>query len=373
MTRRTSMLIGAAAVAGLLAASGCGVESGRSATGATDTKCPWKADDSVTTSARIAYQKVPNADLVVKDLGLLEACMPKAKVKWASFASGGDVVQAYGAKSVDIGLMGSSPAATALSPPLTMPVSVVWIHEVIGTAESLVVRDPRSRTSRDLRARRSRCPTARRRTSPCCRRCRTQGMDQGKDVKLVNLEPEKMPSAWQGKQIDAAWVWEPVLSELKKTGHVVLSSEDTAKAGKPTYDLGTASNAFVKQNPEFMTQWAKVEDYAVKMIKDDPDKAAESVAAELSVSKDEAKKLFAGYQYLTAAEQADKDHLGGKMATDLHTTAKFLLGQGAIKAVASPRSTPTAWTPPRHRRPRSEPRPGGPDRRAVARLRGARW
>ena len=336
MTRRTSMLIGAVAVAGLFAASGCGVESGRSATGATDTKCPWKADDSVTTSARIAYQKVPNADLLVKDLGLLEACMPKAKVKWASFASGGDVVQAYGAKSVDLGLMGSSPAATALSPPLTMPVSVVWIHEVIGTAESLVVRDPKVKDLKGLEGKTIAVPYGSTAHFSLLQALQDEGMDQGKDVKLVNLEPEKMPSAWQGKQIDAAWVWEPVLSELKKTGHVVLSSEDTAKAGKPTYDLGTASNAFVKQNPEFMSQWAKVEDHAVKMIRDDPDKAAESVAAELSVSKDEAKKLFAGYQYLTAAEQADKDHLGGKMATDLHTTAKFLLGQGAIKAVASP-------------------------------------
>ena len=89
--------------------TGCGVESGRSATASVDSECPWTPDESVTTTARIAYQKIPNADLVVKDLGLLEACMPKAKIKWSNFASGGDVVQAYGANSVDIGLMGSSP------------------------------------------------------------------------------------------------------------------------------------------------------------------------------------------------------------------------------------------------------------------------
>ena len=58
------------------------------------------------------------------------------------------------------------------------------------------------------------------------------GMDSGKDVKLINLEPEKMPSAWQGEQIDAAWVWDPVLTELMKTGEVVLSSEDTARGGQ---------------------------------------------------------------------------------------------------------------------------------------------
>lgn len=151
---------------------------------------------------------------------------------------------------------------------------------------------------------------------------------------LINLEPEKMPSAWQGKQIDAAWVWDPVLTELKKSGHVVLSSADTAQLGKPTYDLGTASNEFIEKNPEFLTQWAKAQDYAVKLVQDDPDKAAESIAAELGVSTDEAKALFAGLEYLPASDQAGPDHLGGKFAEDLHTTAEFLLGQGGIESVA---------------------------------------
>jgi taurine transport system substrate-binding protein len=336
MTRRTTMMIGAAAVASLLAASGCGVESGRSAAGASDTKCPWKPDSSVTSSARIAYQKVPNADLVVKDLGLLEACMPKAKVKWSVFASGGDVVQAYGANSVDLGLMGSSPATKALSEPLNLPISVVWIHEVIGTAESLVVRDKSVTDLKGLKGGTVAVPFGSTAHFSLLQAMQDAGLSSGKDIKLINLEPEKMPSAWQGKQIDAAWVWDPVLTELKKTGKVVLSSEDTAKAGKPTFDLGTASNAFMKQNPEFMTQWAKAEDYAVKMINDDPDKAAQSVAAELGVSADEAKKLFAGYQYLPAAEQVSQEHLGGKLAEDLHSTASFLLAQGGIKKVASP-------------------------------------
>jgi taurine transport system substrate-binding protein len=336
MTRRTSMMIGAAAVACLLAASGCGVESNRSATGATDTKCPWKADSSITTSARIAYQKIPNADLVVKDLGLLKACMPNAKLKWSPFASGGDVVQAYGANSVDIGLMGSSPATTALSAPLNLPISVIWIHDVIGTAESLVVRDKSIKDLKGLEGGTIAVPFGSTAHFSLLQALQDEGMDQGKDVKLVNLEPEKMPSAWQGKQIDAAWVWDPVLTELKKTGTVVLSSEDTAKLGKPTYDLGTASNAFVEENPEFMTQWAKAQDYGVKMIQDDPGKAAESIAAEVGVSKTDAEALFAGYEYLPAAEQAAPEHLGEKMGKDLLTTAKFLLGQGSIKEVAAP-------------------------------------
>ena len=76
-TRVAAAALAAAAIT--LSLSGC-VESGRSSTAAApaDTDCPWEPDESVTTTARIAWQAIPNGDVVVKDLGLLEACMPNA-------------------------------------------------------------------------------------------------------------------------------------------------------------------------------------------------------------------------------------------------------------------------------------------------------
>lgn len=338
MSRRTSIIsLGAVATLGL-GMSACGVSSDRAASTGAGLACPWKPDTSVTATVRIAYQKIPNADLVVKDRGLLEACMPKAKIKWLNFASGGDVVQAYGAKSIDLGLMGSSPATIALSKPLGLPVSVVWIHDVIGTAESLVVRDKGATSIKDLKGGTIAVPYGSTAHFSLLQALQDAGLESGKDIKLINLEPEKMVAAWQGGQIDAAWVWDPVLTELKKTGHVVLSSADTAALGKPTYDLGTASNAFVKANPAFMTQWAKAEDNAVKLIADKPETAAESISVELGVAPKQAVELFKGYQYLPAAQQADQDHLGAKMGRDLLTTAKFLVAQGGITSV-SPAAT----------------------------------
>jgi taurine transport system substrate-binding protein len=326
-----------AGLAGTVALSltGC-VSSGRPATSSANSKCPWTPDDSVTTTARIAFQKIPNADLVVKDRGILEACMPKAKIKWSNFASGGDVVQAYGSNSVDVGLMGSSPATIAMSKPLDLPISVIWIHDVIGRAESLVARDPSVKSLKDLKGKTIAVPYGSTSHYSLLQALQDAGMDAGKDVKLINLEPEKMPSAWQGKQIDAAWVWNPTLAQLLKNGHIVLSSADTAKAGKPTYDLGTARDAFMKANPAFMKQWAKAEDWGVKLIQDDPQKAAVSIAVELGVSPKAAQKLFSGYQYLRAAQQADAQHLGGQMAKDLVATSKFLVAQGGIPAASSP-------------------------------------
>ena len=138
-TRR--VLAAAFVVVGVGALSGC-VESNRPAENAAGgTECPFPADPSVTSTVRIAYQNIPNGDLVVKDQKMLENCMPNAKITWNKFDSGGDVIQAFGSNSADIGLIGSSPATKALSAPLNIPMKVIWVHDVIGKAESLAVRD----------------------------------------------------------------------------------------------------------------------------------------------------------------------------------------------------------------------------------------
>ena len=140
--RNVAMVSAGAAAMLILGACG-GSSSGEAAAGgasAATSACPIGAvDESITTTARIAYQKIPNGDLIVKDMGILEACMPKATITWSVFSSGGDVLQAYGAGSVDLGLTGSNPAVKALSTPLknTLPlIQDVWIHDVIGAGES---------------------------------------------------------------------------------------------------------------------------------------------------------------------------------------------------------------------------------------------
>ena len=314
-----------------LALAGC-VESGRSATAALNTACPWQPDKSITTTARIAYQSIPNADLVVKDRGILEACMPNAKITWSNFAEGADVVQAYGASSIDIGLMGSAPTSIALSEPLDLPVSVVWIHDVIGSAEALVAHDSSVQDVSDLRGGTIAVPFSSTSHYSLLQALRDADLDPQRDVTLINLEPEKMPAAWQAGQIDAAWVWDPALSELTKTGHVVTSSAETAAAGEATYDLGTATDSFIKANPEFMRQWAKAQDYAVNMIEKQPQKASESVAVELGISPAQAADLFGGLEYLRAGQQVGARHLGGRLAEDLLETSRFLASQGDIRA-----------------------------------------
>lgn len=344
---RTARILGATLAVSLLLAS-C-VEGGRSSAptaSGEESQCPWEPDESIETTATLGFQSIPNGDIVVKDLGILESCMPNASIKWSNFPSGADVVQAFNSGGIDLGLAGSSPSTLALSAPLDLPVSVVWIHDVIGEAEALVVRDKSVEDITDLKGEKIAVPFSSTTHYSLLQALNEAGMRPSRDVDVINLQPEAMPAAWQGGQIAAAWVWNPTLATLSKTGSVILSSADTADAGRPTFDLGLGDNAFIKDNPEFMTQWAKAQDHAVKMINEDPDAAAESVAVGLSLdSVDDAKALFDGLTYLPAAEQASPEWLGGKLGKDLFSTAKFLKSQGEIKAAGTEKAYEAAINP----------------------------
>ena len=327
------------APASATAAAGGGAASAAPATAAATaaaSDCPLGAPDpSINTTVRIAYQKIPNGDLIVKDQQILEKCMPNATITWNVFSSGGDVLQAYGAGAVDIGLTGSNPAVKALSAPLNStlpPIVNTWIFDVIGLGEALVVK-PEINSAADLKGKQIAVPFGSTSHYSLLNWLEANGL-KDTDVQLVNLEPEKMAAAWP--DLAGAFVWDPSQSELVAAGGKVLASAaDTAKDGKPTYDLANGVKEFVDGNQPFMTMWAKAQNYAVNMINNDPAAAAESISVELAVPPADVQKMFGGYQYLDATAQASPQWLGGQLAKDFDSTAQFLLTQGLIDKVSA--------------------------------------
>lgn len=332
-TRATALALAASAA---LLLSGC-VESGRTSGPApggddgaegTSGACPVEVDESIDSTVRIAYQPIPNGDLVVRDLGWLEACMPNADITWSQFSSGGDVVQAFGSSSADLGLMGSSPATKAVSAPLDIDMKVVWIHDIIGDAESLVVQEGTATSIEDLEGKKVAVPFASTAHYSLLAALERAGMTAA-DIELMNMSPDAMLAAWERQEIDAAWVWAPTLPKLLESGELVLSAAQTAEEGAPTFDLAGATTAFVEDNPEFMQMWTRLQSEAVTMIREDPEAAAESIAIQLGITPEEVEPQLEGYVYLDAAEQAEQ-HFDGQLGQALASTADFLVTQDEI-------------------------------------------
>jgi taurine transport system substrate-binding protein len=268
----------------------------------------------------IAYQAIPNGDLVVKHEGWLEQALPNTKIEWKLFDSGGSVNEAVAARSVDIGLAGSSPVSRGLSQPL--PYEVPWIHDVIGKAEALVVKKDIT-SIEQLKGKKVATPLAS--TSHYSLLAALQDHQlTAKDVKVIDAEPDDIAAAWSRGDIDGAYVWNPNLAKLiKDGGHVLVSSADLAKEGKTTYDLAVVTNDFAGKYPDAVKTWVAQQDRAVKLYRSDPQAVATAVGAELNVSADEVEPQLKDLIFLTAAEQAGPDYLGGGLAKNLFAAAQF--------------------------------------------------
>ena len=307
---------------------------GLAACGSSDDDSTAKGSSSAPAAPKeitIAYQAIPNGDLVVKHERWLEQALPGTKVEWKLFDSGGAVNEAVAAGSVDIGLAGSSPVSRGLSQPL--PYEVPWIHDVIGKAEALVVKEDITSIAQ-LKGKKVATPLASTSHYSLLAALADAGLS-AKDVKVVDAEADDIYAAWTRGDIDGAYVWNPNLAKIAKDGgHVLVSSEDLAKEGKTTYDLAVVTKDFAGKYPNVVKTWVAQQDRAVKLYRSDPDAAATAVGAELNLSKDEVLPQMKDLIFLDAREQAGAEYLGGGLAKNLFAAAEFNKSLGQIPKVA---------------------------------------
>jgi len=320
-----------------LVAAGCGSDddggdtsaatSGTAAaTQAAEAPAAAEAPDKIT----IAYQAIPNGDLIVKQNGWLEEAFPDTKIEWKIFDSGGSVIEAVAANSIDIGLAGSSPVSRGLSNGIAF--QVPWIFDVIGEAEALVVRDDITSVE-DLKGKKIAAPLASTTHYSLLAAIEEAGLSPG-DVDIIDAEPDDIYAAWTRGDIDGAYVWNPNLARIvDEGGKVILTSAELAERGKTTFDLALVTNDFASKYPDAVTEWVRQQDRAVALLNDDPQTAAEAIAAELNLTAEEVLPQIKGLIFVPAAEQAGPDYLGGKLAKDLFATAKFNQEVGEIPEV----------------------------------------
>ena len=286
---------------------------------------------------RIAYQKFPSGDLIVKNQGLLEKALPGYTIEWKSFDSGASINTAFIAKAVDVAAIGSSPVARGLSEPLNLPYKVAFILDVAGDNEALVVTNTSGVTSvAGLKGKKVATSFSSTAHYSLLAALKQAGVS-GSDVTLVDLEPQDILAAWKRGDIDAAYTWLPTLDELRKTGKTLIASKDLATSGKPTLDLGVVASDFIDAHPDAVQAWRQAQAEALTVIKDQPEQASRAVASELGLTPADAAAQLQQGVYLTPNELSSPTWLGteasvGKAATYLHDAAVFLAEQKQIPA-----------------------------------------
>ena len=177
-------------------------------------------------------------------------------IDFRKFDSGADVLAAIASGDVQVGYVGSSPLAAATSRGLD--VKAFYLATISGTDEALVVRQGSGIESpADLKGKKLAAAPVSTDHYQLLATLKKEGISE-KDVQVFAIPQADIVAAWHRGDIDAAFVWDPALSELKKNGKVLLTSKQVAERGAPTFTAWVASGAFVKSHADFLKKFSAV-------------------------------------------------------------------------------------------------------------------
>ena len=284
----------------------------------------------------IAHQDMLDPYRIVMESGELEKTTGY-KINWRMFGGGGDVIRAMASGDVQIGEAGSSPIAAAASQ--GQDIKLFWILDDIGNAEALVARDGTGIISmKDLKGKKVATPFVSTSHYQLMVGMKLAGVDP-KTVDVINMRPPEIAAAWERKDIDAAFVWDPVLARIKSGGKVIASSATIGKEGYPTFDGIVVNGEWAAKNQAFMVAFVKALAKADAEYRDNKAKwTADSpqVKAVAKWTKADPKDVPAGmalYGFPTPQQQLSPEWLGGGAAKALASTATFLKEQGRVQEV----------------------------------------
>ena len=277
----------------------------------------------------IGYQVIPNEEIVAKALGWHEQAMG-VKIDWRQFDSGRDVNTAMAAGSVDIGLVGSSPAAAGIA--AGVPYEVFWIYDVIADNEALAAKKGRGiRSVKDLEGKKVAAPFGSTTHYHLLVALKEGGVDP-KKVTILDMQPPDMLAAWTRGDLDAGFVWEPTLVKMiEGGGEVLVPSKQLAEKGYLTADVAVVRKAFAAKYPQLVTTYVRTLSRAVSFYREQPQEAAKAVAKAFNLSEQEALRQMKTMVFLDAREHATEKYLKGGLAKALKDAADFLESQKVIK------------------------------------------
>ncbi len=298
--------------------------------------------------AALAQQKevtIAHQDMMVPwRYALVQQEIEKAtgyKINYRMFGGGGDVIRAMASGQVQIGEAGSAPIASGMSQGL--PVELIWILSDIASAEAMVARNGSNVNSvADLKGKRVGVPftsTTHFHTMVALEMAKLNPSD----VRIVNMRPPEIAAAWERGDIDATFIWDPVLARIKGSGKVLITSGDiTKQTGKATFDGIVVNREWAKQHGDFLAKFVEIiakadQNYRANTAKWTPESPMVQAVAKISGAKPaDIPGGLALYRFIPPAEQASNAWLGGGKqsgaAASIAATAAFLKSQGTIQS-----------------------------------------
>lgn len=284
----------------------------------------------------IAHQDMLVPFRIVMESGELEKATGY-KINWRMFGGGGDVIKAMASGDVQIGEAGSSPITAAASQ--GQDIKLIWILDDIADAEALIARNGSGINGvKDLKGKKVATPFVSTAHYQLMAIMKVEGVD-AKGVNVMNMRPPEIAAAWERGDIDAAFIWDPVLGKIKGNGKVIATSKTIGAKGFPTFDGVIVNSKWAAEHEGFVVALVKAlakadETYRTNKAKWTADSAeVKAVAKWTKADAKDVPPVMALYTFPTMQEQIGPNWLGGGAAKALTATAAFLKEQGRIQEV----------------------------------------
>lgn len=273
--------------------------------------------------------RVPNDTVIAIQNKWIEEEFEKLglDVEFRFFDSGVAMNQAFASGALDIAEMGFTNGIVALS--RNLPVELFWIHDVIGQSEALVVKDTSIESVAALRGKN--IATIFNSTShlSLLTALKAHGLSSG-DVNLLNMETAEIVAAWNRGDLDAAYTWEPTLSNIKESGKVLLTSEDLAKDGLMTTNIGLVHKDFIKNHHEALLKFIESLDKAYHLREENFEQVITDASTYLGIDKELAKTQLKGAKWISKEELVSDAYMKKTFIDVFYETSKFWSEQGFI-------------------------------------------
>jgi taurine transport system substrate-binding protein len=212
----------------------------------------------------------------------------KMPVEWKNFSSGADVNTAFAAGAVDIGLVGLPAFVSGVAQGI--PYKLIMLYDIPGAMSGLAVqKDSGVKTVADLKGKRIGVPFGSGADYMLQGALKENGLTPD-DVTLVNLQPQPIVAAWSTGQIDAAYIWAPILTTLlEQGGSLVTTDGEMAKKGYFAGDVGLVSDKFAAEHPDLVQAWVEQNLRAVDWVNGNKPGAYDAMMKEFELTPEQLK------------------------------------------------------------------------------------
>ncbi|MEO6270476.1 MAG: ABC transporter substrate-binding protein [Lautropia sp.] len=262
----------------------------------------------------------------------------KVAVDFVTVSAGSQVISAMAGGSIDICNVGSSPMVVGFGQELD--ISMVYVEKIITDSECLAVRkDAGIDDVKGLKGKTVGLPFNTSVHFAFLSALKRAGL-AASDVRLLNLKPDSIVATWDRKDIDATFIWYPILGEVvQKNGKIILTSGDLADQGILVFDGIVVRNEFKQKSPDLVLAYLKEYDRLCTLYRDRPQEVIQTLSPYLNLAPEKTKAYVDSFHSLTPKEMASDKWMGMPGAKDtgvlktLRDQAEFLKSADQMRKV----------------------------------------